>query len=185
MKGTYGHSVSTGDDGDRSVRRRTMTPGNIRDGREHGCPPSGDGTAFHADAACGSRGTRDKPARFGFADQVRRKDRRDYPSGEADKGRNAGVPAVWSGTRRVFALRRRCCGLGRTRFPGLAGNTAFHGPAAVALDIRKGAMFPRLHGLPRPAAGGQARGRRVRTVTKSTQRNAKPTPERANNLVRP
>ena len=154
MEGICGHSVHTGVDGDGFVRRRTVTPGNVRDGRERDRPPLGDGTAFHADAACGSRGTRDEPARFGIADRVRRKGRRGRPLGGADKGRNAGIAVVRSGAERVFAVRKRCCGPGRTRFPGPAGNMTFHGPAAVAPDIRKGAPFPRLHGLPRPAVEG-------------------------------
>ena len=163
-------------------------PGNVRDGRERDRPPSGDGTAFHADAACGSRGTRDEPARPGIADQVRCEGLRGHPSGGADKGRNAGTAVVRSGTGRVFAVRKRRHGLGRIRFPGLAGNMTFHGLAAVAPDIREGAMFPRLHGLPRSAAGGQARGRRVRTATNRTKSGrpaVKPTPERANNPARP
>ena len=48
----------------------------------------------------------------------------------------------------MFAVRKRRYGLGRTRFPGLAGNTTFRALAAVAPDIRKGAMFLRPYGLP-------------------------------------
>ena len=54
----------------------------------------------------------------------------------------------------MFAVSKRCCGLGRTRFPGLAKNTAFYGLAAIAPDIRKGAVFLRLYGLAQPAAEG-------------------------------
>ena len=154
MKGICGHSVHTGVDGDGFVHRRTVTPGNVHDGRERDRLPLGDGTAFHADAAYGSRGTRDKPARFGIADQVQRKGRRGHPLSAADKERNAGIAVVRSGVERVFAVYKQCCGLGRTRFPGLARNTTFHGLAAVAPDIRKGALFLRLHGLPRPAVEG-------------------------------
>ena len=66
MKGTYGHPIRTGVDGDGFVHRRTVVPGNVHDGREHDRRPSGDGTAFHADAAHGSRGTRDKPVPMGL-----------------------------------------------------------------------------------------------------------------------
>ena len=93
MKGIYGHPVRTGVDGDGFVHRRTVVPCNVHDGRERDRPPSGDGTAFYADAAYGSRGMRDKPARFGIADRVQGKGRRGHPSGEADKERNAVDPA--------------------------------------------------------------------------------------------
>ena len=78
MRGIYGHPIRTGVDGDGFVRRRTVVPGNGRDGRERDRLLSDNGTA----------------------------------------------------------------------------NTTFHGPAVVAPDIRKSAVFPRPHGLPRPAAGG-------------------------------
>ncbi len=114
----------------------------------------GDETALHADAADSSRETRDKLARFGIADQVQRKGYRGHPLSEADKERNAGIAVVRSGVERVFAVYKRCYGLGRTRFLGLAKNTTFYGLAAIALNIRKGAMFLRLYGLAQPAAEG-------------------------------
>ena len=153
VKGIYGYSVHTGVDEDGFIHRQTVTPGNVHDSRERDRLLLGDETAFYADAAYGSRGTRDKLARFGIADQVQRKGHRGHPLSEADKERNAGIAVVRSGVERVFAVYKWCYGLGRTRFLGLAKNTTFYGLAAVALNIRKGAMFLRLYGLPRPAVG--------------------------------
>ena len=65
-----------------------------------------------------------------------------------------GIAAVRSGVERVFAVYKRCYGLGRTRFLGLAKHTTFYGLAAIAPDIRKGAMLLRLDGLARPASEG-------------------------------
>ena len=48
----------------------------------------------------------------------------------------------------------RCYGLGRTRFLGLAKNTTFYDLAAIALNIRMGAMFLRLYGLAQSAGEG-------------------------------
>ena len=73
---------------------------------------------------------------------------------EADKERNAGIAVVRSGAERVFSVYKRRHGLGRTRFLDLAKNTTFYGLAAIAPDIRKGAMFLRLDGLAQPAAEG-------------------------------
>ena len=125
-------------------------PGNVHDNRERDGLPSGDETALHADAADSSRETRDELARFGIADRAPRKGHRGHPSSEADKARNAGIAAVRSGVERVFAVSKRCYGLGRTRFLGLAKNTTFYGLAAIAPDIRKGGHVP-VPGRPRPA----------------------------------
>ena len=114
----------------------------------------GDETAFHADAADSSRETRDKPARFGIADQAPRKGYRGRPLSEADKERNDEIAVVRSGVERVFSVYKRRHGLGRTRCLGLAKNTTFYGLAAIAPDIRKGAMFLRLDGLGQPASEG-------------------------------
>ena len=111
-------------------------------------------TAFYADAADSSRETRDKLARFGIADRAPHKGCRGHPLSEADKERNAGIAVVRSGAESVSAVYKRCYGLGRTRFLGLAKNTTFYGLAAIAPDIRKGAMFPRLDSLAQPAAEG-------------------------------
>ncbi len=154
MKSAYGYSVRTGVDEDGFARLRTVTAGSVHDNRERDRLLSGDETALHADAADSSRETRDKLARFGTADRAPRKGCRGHPSSEADKERNAGIAVVRSGVERVFAAHERRYGLGRTRFPGLAKNTTFHGLAAIALDIRKGAVFLRLYGLAQPAAGG-------------------------------
>ena len=154
MKSTYGYSARTGVDEDGFARLRTVTAGNVHDNRERDRLPLGDETAFHADTADSSRETRDELARFGIADQVQRKGYRGHPSSEADKERNAGIAVVRSEVERVCAVHKRCYGLERTRFLGLAKNTAFYGLAAIALNIRKGAMFLRLDGLAQPAAEG-------------------------------
>ena len=154
MKSAYGYSVRTGVDEDGFARLRTAMPGNVHDNRKRDGLPSGDETALHADAADSSRETRDGLARFGIADRAPRKGYRGHPSSEADKARNAGIAAMRSGVERVFAVYKRCYGPGRTRFLGLAKNTTFYGLAAIAPDIRKGAMLLRLYGLARPAAEG-------------------------------
>ena len=68
--------------------------------------------------------------------------------------RNAAISVVRSGVERVFAIYKRCYGLGRTRFLGLAKNMTFYGLAAIALNIRKGACFLRLYGVRAPVIGG-------------------------------
>ena len=120
-------------------------------GRLEGKRPS----AMDADAAYSSRATRDKLARLGIADSVQCKGYRNHPSSAVNKRRNAGIAVVRLGVERTFAVYKRCYGLGRTRFVGLAKNLTFYGLAAIAHDIRKGARFPGLYGVAEPACGKQ------------------------------
>ena len=57
------------------------------------------------------------------------------------------------GAERTFAIYKRCYGLGRTRFLGLAKNTTVYGLAAIAHNIRKGARFLDLYGVAEPVCG--------------------------------
>lgn len=88
---------------------------------------------------------------------VQRRGHRGHTPGGAGKGRNAGIAVVRSEVGCVFAVRKRCCGPGRIRFPGLAGNMTFRGPAAIASDIREDATDPHPHGPPNPSAGDERR----------------------------
>ncbi len=67
---------------------------------------------------------------------------------EADKVRNDSIALTRSGGERPFATYKQHYGLARTRFMGLEKNIAFYAMAAMALNIRKGAKFLTLYGLP-------------------------------------
>ena len=110
----------------------------------------GDETALYADAAYSSKATRDKLATFRITDQVQRKGYRDHPLSEADKARNGEIAVTRSGGERPFATYKSRYGLARTRLMGLARNLTLFGLAAIAHNIRKGAKFLRLYGLPEP-----------------------------------
>lgn len=153
MKSVYGYSVHTGVDEDGFIHRQTVTPGHVHDSRERDRLLLGDEAALYADAAYSSRATREALARLGIADRVQRKGYRNHPLSEADKRRNAGIAVVRSGVERTFAIYKRCYGLGRTRFVGLAKNLTFYGLAAIAHNIRKGARFLSLYGVAEPACG--------------------------------
>jgi len=56
------------------------------------------------------------------------------------------------GGERPFATYKQHYKLARTRFLGLAKNTTFYELAAIAENIRKGAKFLGLYGLPEPIA---------------------------------
>ena len=170
MKSAYGYSVHAGVDEDGFIHRQTVTPGNVHDSRERNRLLLGDEAALYADAAYSSRATREALARLGIADRVQHKGYRDHPLSEADKRRNAGIAVVRSGVERAFAVYKRCYGLSRTRFVGLAKNLTFYELAAIAHNIRKGARFLGLYGVAEPACGklgdkcARTAGRRASTA---------------------
>ena len=153
-KSIYGYSVHTGVDEDGFIHRQSVTPGNVHDSQQRDTLLLGDEAALFADAAYSSAQTRDKLKQFGIDDQVQRKGCRNTPLGVADQLRNAVIAVTRSGAERPFATYKRHYGLARTRFMGLAKNITAYGLAAMAANIRKGAKFLTLYGLPDSAYVG-------------------------------
>lgn len=153
-KSTYGFSVHTGVDEDGFIHRQSMTAGNIHDSQERDTLLLGDEAALYADAAYSSQATRKKLAQLGIDDQVQRKGYRNNPLSCADQVRNKVIAVTRAGGERPFATYKQHYGLARTRFMGLAKNMAVYGLAAIAANLRKGAMFLRLYGLPDSASAG-------------------------------
>ena len=147
-KSTYGFSVHTGVDEDGFIHRQSVTPGHVHDSQQRDELLLGDETALYADSAYSSKETRDKLKQFGIDDQVQRKGYRGHPLSDADRTRNAVIAVTRAGGERPFATYKQHYGLARTRFMGLAKNTTVYGLAAMAANIRKGAKFLSLYGLP-------------------------------------
>ena len=148
LKSTYGYSVHTGVDEDSFIQRQTVTAGNVHDSVERDTLLLGNETALYADAAYSSQETRDKLERLGIADQVQRKGYRNKPLSAKDRRRNDEIAVIRAGGERPFATYKSRYGLARTRFMGLAKNMTAYGIAAIAHNIRKGAKFLTLYGLP-------------------------------------
>ena len=148
-KSTYGYSVHTGVDEDGFIHKQNVTPGNIHDSQQRDTLLLGDEKSLYADAAYSSKETREKLKALNIADKVQRKGYRNNPLSEADKIRNAEIAVTRSGGERPFATYKQHYHLARTRFMGLAKNITFYGLAAMAANIRKGALFLIRYGLPR------------------------------------
>ena len=97
-----------------------------------------------------SEETRETLERLGIDDQVQRKGYRNHPLSDKDKKRNQQIAVIRAGGERSFATYKQHYGLARTRFMGLAKNIVVYGLAAIAANIRKGAKFLTLYGLPDP-----------------------------------
>ncbi len=147
-KSTYGYSVHTGVDEDGFIHRQNVTAGNVHDSQERDTLLLGDEAALFADSAYSSEETRTKLKGLGIEDQVQRKGYRNNPLSESDKKRNAQIAVTRSGGERPFATYKQHYGLARARYMGLAKNITFYGIAAMASNIRKGAKFLMLYGLP-------------------------------------
>lgn len=153
-KSTYGYSVHTGVDEDGFIHSQRVTPGNVHDSQERDALLLGDEEVLYADAAYSSQETRDTLKRLGIRDQVQRKGYRGNPLSESDKARNKVIAVTRAGGERPFATYKQHYGLSRTRFMGLAKNATVYGMAAIAANIRKGAKFLALYGLPEPSYTG-------------------------------
>ena len=150
-KSTYGFSVHTGVDEDGFIHRQSVTAGNVHDSQERDTLLLGDEVALYADAAYSSAETRNKLAQFGIDDQVQRKGYRNNPLSCTDQIRNKVIAVTRAGGERPFATYKQHYGLARTRLMGLTKNITLYGIAAIAANIRKGAKFLMLYGLPDPA----------------------------------
>ena len=91
---------------------------------------------------------------IGIADQVQRKGYRNKPLSAKDRRRNDAIAVIRAGGERPFATYKSRYGLARTRFMGLAKNMTAYGIAAIAHNLRKGAKFLTLYGLPNPNYAG-------------------------------
>jgi IS5 family transposase len=85
--------------------------------------------------------------RLEVAQLVLDKGYRNNPLSEADKIRNAEIVVTRGGGERPFATYKWHYKLARTRLMGLAKNTTLLGLAAMAANIKKGAVFLGLYGL--------------------------------------
>ena len=150
MKSTYGYSVHTGVDEDGFIHSQTVTAGNVHDSQARDELLIGDETALYADAAYSSKQTRDALKQKGIKDCVQRKGYRGKALSLKDKQRNAQIAVTRSTAERPFATYKQHYGLSRTRFLGLAKNLTHYGLAAMAANLRKGAKFLTLYGLPEP-----------------------------------
>ena len=91
---------------------------------------------------------------IGIADQVQRKGYRNKPLSAKDRRRNDAIAVIRAGGERPFATYKSRDGLARARFMGLAKNRTAYGIAAIAHNLRKGAKFLTLYGLPNPNYAG-------------------------------
>ena len=81
-------------------------------------------------------------------------EKRNNPLSAENSKRNDEIAVIRAGGERPFATYKSRYGLARTQFMGLAKNMTAYGIAAIAHNVRKGAKFLTLYGLPDPNCAG-------------------------------
>ena len=85
---------------------------------------------------------------------MQRKGYRNKPLSAEYSKRNDEIVVIRARGERPFAAYKSRYGLARTRFMGLAKNMTAYGIAAIAHNVRKGAKFLTLYGLPDQSYAG-------------------------------
>lgn len=145
---TYGYKIHSNCDEDGFILKQTVTAGNMYDGHQRDALLTGKETQLYADSVYDSAEKRQSLAAKGIDNRVQRKGCRHKKLTQQDHDWNKEVGVTRAIIEHQFAEYKERYGLRRTRFVGLAINATYAGLAAIAHNIKKGARFFNLYGLP-------------------------------------
>jgi IS5 family transposase len=151
---TFGYKIHSNCDEDGFIMAQRVTSGEVYDGTMRKELLTGDELQLYADSVYDSKEARAESAARGIDHRVQRKGCRHKKLSQADHDWNDEVGVTRSVIEHQFAAYKERYGLRRTRFMGLMMNAAHAGLAAIAHNLKKGARFYRLYGLPEPAIAG-------------------------------
>lgn len=146
MQAVWGYQAFVNADEDGFIHAVDVTPGNKAEVDSLEGLMTGGEAALYADAACIGPRTRALIARTGMKDHVQRRGARCHPLSAADKVRNIEIGVTRAGVERIFGHMKRCWGLRRTPFMGLAKTRTWFTLAALGWNLWKGARFQSLYG---------------------------------------
>ena len=146
MQAGWGYQGFVNVDEDGFIHQVAVSPGNKAEvDRLEGLMTGGE-VALYADAADIGPRTRALMARTGMADHVRRRGARCHPLSEENKARNIEIGVTRAGVERISGHMKRCWGMRRTPYPGLARTRTWFSLAALGWNLWKGARFQRRYG---------------------------------------
>lgn len=151
---TYGYKLHANCDEDGFIMAQRVTSGEVYDGKMRKALLTGDESQLYADSVYDSKDARAHSAAHGIEHRVQRKGCRHKKLTQADHDWNEEVGVTRATIEHQFAEYKERYGLRRTRFMGLMMNAAHAGLAAIAHNLKKGARFYQLYGLPEPALAG-------------------------------
>ncbi len=146
---TYGYKIHSNCDEDGFIRKQEVTAGNVYDGNMREDLLTGEEAHLYADSVYDSKEGRAELERRGVENRVQRKGCRHRKLAEEDHAWNKEVGVTRAVIEHQFAEYKERYGLRRTRFMGLLMNACHAGLAAIAHNLKKGARFYRLYGLPK------------------------------------
>jgi len=146
MQAVWGYQAFVNVDEDGFIHAAAVTPGNRAEVDSLEDLMTGGEGALYADAAYIGPRTRSLIARTGMADQVQRRGARGHPLSPEGRARNVEIGVTRAGVERIFGHLKRCWGLRRTPYLGLAKTTAWFKIAALGWNLWKGARFQKLYG---------------------------------------
>ena len=146
MQAVWGYQGFVNVDEDGFIHAVAVSPGNKAEVDSLPDLMTGGETALYADAAYIGPRTRALLTTRKIADQVQRRGARGHPLSDADKARNIGIGVTRAGVERIFGHLKRCWGMRRTPFMGLARTTIWFRLAALGWNLWQGARFRRLYG---------------------------------------
>lgn len=151
---TYGYKMHANCDEDGFILRQKVTSGEVYDGNMRAALQTGEESQLYADSVYDSKEGRVDLAVRGIDNRVQRKGCRHKKLSQSDHDWNEEVGVTRAKIEHQFAEYKERYGLRRTRFMGLAMNTAHAGLAAIAHNLKKGMRFYQLYGLPETAIAG-------------------------------
>jgi IS5 family transposase len=151
---TYGYKVHSNCDEDGFILRQKVTSGEVYDGNVREALLTGEETQLYADSVYDSKSGRAVLAERGIENRVQRKGCKHKKLTAADHAYNQEVGVMRAKIEHQFAEYKERYGLRRTRFMGQLMNATHAGLAAIAHNMKKGARFYQLYGLPEPTIAG-------------------------------
>ena len=151
---TFGYKIHSNCDEDGFIMNQRVTSGEVYDGKMRKELLTGDESQLYADSIYDSKEAREESAERGIDHRVQRKGCRHKKLTQADHDWNDEVGVTRAIVEHQFAEYKERYGLRRTRFMGLMMNAAHAGLAAIAHNLKKGARFYKLYGLPEPQCAG-------------------------------
>ena len=148
---TYGFKIHTNCDEDGFILKQKVTPGNVYDGNKREDLLTGEEAQLYADSVYHSKESEKELVLSGVDSRIQRKGCRHKKLTQKDIDWNEEVGVTRAIVEHQFAEYKERYGLRRTRFVGLLINACNAGLAAIAHNIKKGARFFQLYGLPKTA----------------------------------
>jgi IS5 family transposase len=138
----FGYKIHAGmDKQSRIIRRIAFTPANVNESEKADQLICGDEKIVYADKAYDSKGRRQSLSLQGIANGIMRRGHPRRPLSRAEIERNEGLAKHRGAIEPLFSLFKNVYGFARARYRGLARNACAITLAAIAINLKRWAMF--------------------------------------------